>query len=725
MSPALAPAEPAQLQDALRNSFGYDHFRPLQEEAVQAALDERDLLVVMPTGAGKSLCFQLPAALTPGVTLVISPLIALMRDQVDALNHRPAFQRLGCAYLNSGQGLDEQRAVLNDLRGGRIRLLYVAPERFRSPTFLDALRAAQVVRLVVDEAHCISEWGHDFRPDYLALKGVVETLGRPPLTAVTATATRRVQESIVANLGMAEPEVLVGGFNRPNLHLSVHRCKSEGERLERLARALPKLVGLGGSGLIYVATRKQCEEVAELVCDTLAPLGKKGGSYHAGLEPELRNEMQTSWLQGERHVLVCTNAFGMGIDKADVRFVVHCASPDSLENYYQEAGRAGRDGKKSRCVILSHFTDRKTREWFIDNDALTLPDIQTLHRQLCQAGGDDLRLPRGWAMRALGWSEVKTRLALGELERAEVIQRLGETADELQLRLVERRFPPDALRRITDDLARQRKERYRRLDEMTDYCKTTACRRRTILDYFGDREEFAETNFCCDNCERPAPSARDQAILPAAGPVPMPSSIPAGDLHALLQGLDALRPSLGRARLSKLLRGSASQDTERFKSQGHPLYGVLRGASCGAVDTFLNRLIEESLLRQGDEDDYFTCAITQAGRAAWQEQTPLAIPVPGAPRPIARAHAGYALSRSPGTEAEPDADLYDALRNWRRLEASAAALPPYCIFSDKTLTAIARQKPSDLDELRAISGVGNTKLEKFGDAVLQVVGQHV
>ena len=400
MSPALAAPAPAKLQNALHDAFGYDEFRPLQEEAVQAALDGRDLLVVMPTGAGKSLCFQLPAFLSPGVTLVISPLIALMRDQVDALNRRPAFQRLGCACLNSGQSLDEQRTVLSDLRGGRIRLLYVAPERFRSPAFVDALRAATVARLVVDEAHCISEWGHDFRPDYLALKDVVASLGRPPLTAVTATATRRVQQSIVANLGMDGPEVLVGGFNRPNLHLSVHRCKSEGERLERLARALPKLVGLGGSGLIYVATRKQCEEVAELVCDTLAPLGMKGGSYHAGLDPETRTEMQQSWLAGDRQVLVCTNAFGMGIDKADVRFVVHCACPDSLESYYQEAGRAGRDGRKSRCVILYHFTDRKTREWFIDNEAMTTADIQTLHRELCKAGGETLRMTKGWAMRA-------------------------------------------------------------------------------------------------------------------------------------------------------------------------------------------------------------------------------------------------------------------------------------------------------------------------------------
>ncbi len=718
MTVADAPNSTELLHNALRDAFGYDHFRPLQEEAVQAALHGRDVLVVMPTGAGKSLCFQLPAFLTPGVTLVVSPLIALMRDQVDALNRRPAFDRLGCAGLHSGQSLAEQRRVLDDLRRGDVRLLYVAPERFRSPVFLSALRAATVVRLVVDEAHCISEWGHDFRPDYLTLKGVVATLGNPPLTAVTATATRRVQESIVANLGMADPLVLVGGFNRPNLHLSVHRCKNERERLDRLARALPKLSAAGGSGLIYVATRKQCEELAELAADALAPLGKRAGIYHAGLDPDLRTEMQRDWLAGERQVLVCTNAFGMGIDKPDVRFVVHCACPDSIESYYQEAGRAGRDGARSRCVILYHFTDRKTREWFIDNEALTPPDLQNAHRELA-ALGDEPRLPRNWGMRTFQWSDVKTRLALSELERSGLIARVGETSDEIALRLLQRRFPPDALRRITDDLQRQRRERYRRLDEMTDYCKTSVCRRQTILDYFGDREPLPPSAFCCDNCARPAATVSERrSLTPAAGPVPMPLAIAAGDIYALLQGLDALRPSLGRSRLGKLLRGSASKDTEQFKSQGSPLYGALRGASREAVYGFLDRLIAEGLLRQADEDEYFVCAVTQAGRDAWQERPPLEIPAPGAPRPITSRVGAR------DDDAEPDADVYDALRHWRRLEAAAAALPPYCIFGDRTLTAIARDRPQDLSELRAVPGVGDAKLEKYGPAVLQVLARH-
>ncbi|MCA1595790.1 MAG: RecQ family ATP-dependent DNA helicase, partial [Chloroflexi bacterium] len=243
---------PADLTRSLKELFGFDEFRALQREAVTTALEGRDLLLVMPTGAGKSLCFQLPAALSPGVTVVVSPLIALMRDQVSALLSRPEFARLGCACLNSGQSAEEQREVLRRLREGRVRLIYVAPERFRSSGFLDVLGGLPVARFVLDEAHCISEWGHDFRPDYLALGSMIESLGRPPVTAVTATATARVQQSIVKNLNMRSPAIFIGGFNRPNLHFSVYSSRTEQERLEKLGKALPRLAAAGGSGLVYV-----------------------------------------------------------------------------------------------------------------------------------------------------------------------------------------------------------------------------------------------------------------------------------------------------------------------------------------------------------------------------------------------------------------------------------------------------------------------------------------
>ena len=694
------------LLHSLHEFYQYDEFRPLQEEAVEAAVAGRDTLVVMPTGAGKSLCFQLPAALTEGVTVVVSPLIALMRDQVDALNRRPAFARIGCACLTSGQSADEQYDLLRQLRQGRLKLIYIAPERFRSGAFMDALSDIKISRFVVDEAHCISEWGHDFRPDYLSLREVVKTLGSPPLLAATATATTRVQQSIVANLGMRDPLVLVGGFNRPNLHFSLHRCKNESERETRLERALPKLAAMGGSGLIYVATRKQCEKVFEIADAALAKIGQRAGLYHAGLDSDLRTEMQRDWLAGERQVLVATNAFGMGIDKPDVRFVVHCACPDSLESYYQEAGRAGRDGLKSRCVILYHFADRRTREWFIDNEALTVAAVQSAFGQIKIHADKEgtARLPKGWGM-ALGWSDIKTRLALGELERADLVKRVAQTGESVVLTLARLDFPPEARLRIAADLAKQRAERLRRLDEIVDYCKTTHCRRRTVLDYFGDRQEPPPSPFCCDNCESPPPErgAGNGPRLPQAS---MPGAIDSADIYSVLQALDALRPAVGKSRLNKLLRGTGTRD---LPSGGQPLLGLLQGCTRDGVERFFVGLIAEGLMHQGDEDAYFVCTITPKGRAAWTERLPIAV----------------ALPRDPGRWLAGDAggdDVLTELKLWRTSKASQEAVPPFCVFSDKTLMEIARARPQSVDTLLSVPGVGPRKIEKYGGEVLQITG---
>jgi ATP-dependent DNA helicase RecQ len=715
-----AVASPPDLQQTLHDVFGFSEFRALQEDAVRVALDGRDVLVVMPTGAGKSLCFQLPAAMTPGVTVVVSPLVALMRDQIEGLKTRTAFHHLGCAYINSLQAPDEQRLLLDQLREGQLRLVYIAPERFRSPAFIEALRSAQIARFVVDEAHCISEWGHDFRPDYLSLKSITEQLGNPPLMAVTATATRRVQQSIIENLGMREPATFIGGFNRPNLHFAVHRCKSDTDRQERLVRALPKLTAMGGSGLIYVATRKQCEAVAALAARALAPLGRKAAPYHAGMDSSTRNLLQNGWLNGDVQVLVATNAFGMGIDKPDVRFVVHYTYPDSIESYYQEAGRAGRDGRKSRCVILYHFADRRTREWFIENDTMTPDDVRTAHERICAqakvnpagpAGGDMARIPRSWWSQVLGWNEVKTRLALAELERTGTVYRAGETGEETILRIAQRHFPPTALHRINADLERQRDERYRRLDEMVAYCKTALCRRRTTLSYFGDSERPETNGFCCDNCDKLAQAPTAAPVITSSSRrdrVPMPLRVDGSDIHVLLQALDALWPRVGKARLNKLLRASTSKDVQRFKDEKCPLYGALKGCSESQVDDFLSRLIEEGLLHQADEGEYFVCSVTAAGLEAWQAKSPLDITVPG-------------LSHESDAEwSRDESALFETLRRWRRAQAIDENLPPYCILSDRALLEIARQKPQSETTLRGITGIGNAKLEKYGAAILDI-----
>ncbi len=699
----------------LHDTFGFKDFRALQEEAVEAAVAGRDLLMVMPTGAGKSLCFQLPAAVETGVTLVVSPLVALMRDQVEALNSRTAFKQLGCGCINFSQSNEEQWETMQRLREGRLRLLYVAPERFRSAGFMETILSVPVARFVVDEAHCISEWGHDFRPDYLTLQAVIEGLGRPPLTAVTATATPRVQESIVRNLGMRDPAEFVGGFNRPNLHLSVHRFDTEADREEKLRRALPGLAAMGGSGLIYVTTRKQCEAIAEMANGALQPVGATAGPYHAGMEAAARNRLQSGWLAGEVKVLVATNAFGMGIDKPDVRFVVHVGYPETLENYYQEAGRAGRDSGRSRCVILYHFSDRRTREWFIENDAVTTDGLQQAHAALIRlAEGDVAQIGRALWAQQLKWSENKTKLTLGLLEREGLVERLAETADDMTVRVKERSLPAPVLQKMGADLERQRQERYRRLKEMIDYCKTKTCRRISILKYFGDQSKVEAAAYCCDNCDaaqktRANGAVETEAVSSNRSRAPMPKQIERGDIHALLQGLDALFPTVGKARLNKVLRGTDTKFLERAREKDCPVYGIFRGCAASEVDGFLVSLITKKLMVQGDEDEYFVLTVTPAGRLAWKEKHPLEIPVP------------QAFSRGEIMDDTANEELFERLRKWRRGEADSANLPPYCILSDRALLEIARRKPADREALLAVPGVGDQKLSRYGDAVLRVV----
>lgn len=708
----------------------------MQEDAIGAATTGDDVLVVMPTGAGKSLCYQLPAAIADGITLVVSPLVALMRDQVVALQERTTFSEIGCAYLNSSQNASEQREVLDALRNGSLKLLYVAPERFRAAGFVETIKSVKLARFVVDEAHCISQWGHDFRPDYLSLKIAVEALGHPPLTAVTATATKRVQQSIIENLGMREPQVFIGGFDRPNLHFSVVRCANDNERTNKLAKALPKLASRGGSGLIYVATRKQCEEVAALASRVLAPLGIKAASYHAGMEADARNAIQSGWLNNEIHVLVATNAFGMGIDKPNVRYVIHWAYPESPESYYQEAGRAGRDGRKSRCVILYHFADRRLREFFIDNDALTsemfagaLAAINTrlqapappeeqdnfngadFNEPNFNVAGQDVIasdvavIPKNWWRVALGWNEIMSRSIVGKMEHFGLVERLSENADNTVLRVVHKQIAPQLLRTIERHLQNERSERHARLNDMIAFCKSTTCRRRALLEYFGDEHEATPREYCCDVCDAPEKFQKAaSSTLPSAAP-----STRGADIHAILQNLDALRPRVGKAKLEKLLRGAKSKDLEKF-ADDHPLRGVLAGCKSDQVQKFLNELMDEGILAQAGEEEYFVCFLTEKGRVSWQEKQDIPTALP----------RGYVASEILEDD-EPGVELFEELRNWRRRRASEENVPPYCVLGDKTLRAIVALKPLDEDALAQVSGVGPKKLEKYGADILAIV----
>ena len=348
---------PAQAYETLSRQFKHEAFRPGQEEVIRSALAGRNLLVVMPTGSGKSLLYQLPAMLAEGLTLVISPLIALMKDQVDELSRKG----LPATFINSSLGPEEQRRRLSECLQGRIRLLYVAPERLANPGFLALLSQARIARMAVDEAHCISEWGHDFRPDYRRLKGFRERIGQPPVTALTATATPRVQRDIIESLGLRpeEVDIHVRGFDRPNLAIRVAQTPDAGEKMELLRQLVRREQG---TGIIYVGTRRRTEEIAA----QLREVEPETVAYHAGLAPDARSAAQERFLTGKARVAVATLAFGMGIDKRDVRFVVHFNYPGSVEQYYQEIGRAGRDGLPSRCVLFYSSEDRFLHEFFLD-----------------------------------------------------------------------------------------------------------------------------------------------------------------------------------------------------------------------------------------------------------------------------------------------------------------------------------------------------------------------
>lgn len=350
---------PQRLDDHLRQRFGFEQFRVGQREVIEAALAGRDALVVMPTGQGKSLCFQMPAALAPGLTVVVSPLIALMKDQVDALRAKG----IAASAFHSGLSGQERDRILQDLKLARLRLLYLAPERVQHGWFVRMLRTAAVSRFVVDEAHCISRWGHDFRPDYLRLRDLRAELADPPCLALTATATVQVQQDICEKLSLRSPLRVVTGFHRPNLRFSVERCDSTEDKHRALERLLDE--ASAGSAIVYCATRRHVEEVAAKLQDSALQRSAAVGYYHAGLEDDMRASVHDRFLGGSIKTLVATNAFGMGIDKPDVGLVAHYDLPGSVEAYYQEAGRAGRDGNIARCTLLFHHRDVKTQEFFI------------------------------------------------------------------------------------------------------------------------------------------------------------------------------------------------------------------------------------------------------------------------------------------------------------------------------------------------------------------------
>ena len=676
---ALSDATPAPtggmaLDEVLRR-LGITALRPGQDRAISAALARLDTVVVMATGSGKSLCYQAPAMVLGGLSLVVSPLIALIEDQHAALTRAG----LPAAMLSSQMDEAAQRAVLDRVRGGDSLLLYVAPERFNSASFTQAVAARGVELFVVDEAHCVSEWGHDFRPDYRRVGEFRDRVGARATVALTATATPPVRSDIEARLGLRAPVRVSTGFDRPNITYDALSLAGRGTEARKAAALRRALTEVGdGPAIIYCGTRRACDQLA----DELREEGRRTASYHAGRSD--RSVTQAAFMSGEVQVMCATNAFGMGVDKPDVRLVAHWAAPDSLEQYYQEAGRAGRDGEQSRALLLAASTDIGRIKNRIGSARLDAGEVDALLARLGAAAdsGGAFALPPN----AL---DDRGRFALAMAER------IGALTTEpggrgVRGRLQAAQLDREATENLDHQVGRELKRRWRALDALTDYAEGERCRRAAILAYFGDDAEGAPEERCCDVCRPPSPDFAAPAPQVAARPAPVDPR--EGLEHADRELLDALRRwRKGVAdELGWPAFRIASNRTLREIAVRRPTDGDALEAVHGAGPR----------LREGHAEEILRIV----GAAAPREG---AVP---APSPARRRRAPVAASDDPA---------FERLREWRRERADDR--PAYTVCTDATLAEIVRRMPDGQSALSAIRGVGPAFLERHSESLFVVL----
>lgn len=602
-------------EQALKILFGYDSFRAGQKSVIDSILAGRDAFAVMPTGAGKSVCYQIPAVLLPGITLVISPLISLMQDQVKALNEAG----VQAAFINSSLSEKDYNETIRKARQGTYKIIYIAPERLVTEGFLALAKSVPVSMVTVDEAHCISQWGQDFRPSYMKIVEFVKTLEkRPIISAFTATATETVREDIICTLGLQNPFTLVNGFDRENLFFQVDKPKNKEQYILKYISEHS-----GDSGIIYCATRKNVDNIYEL----LKGKGVSVGKYHAGMSAEERKKMQDDFVFDYTSIVVATNAFGMGIDKSNVRFVIHYNMPQSMENYYQEAGRAGRDGLDAKCILLFSPQDIVINRFLLD------------HKEMQDLDPSD-----------------------------------RETVRERDAR---------------------------RLQVMERYCYTTECLRNYILKYFGENPEKPCQD--CGNC------LREFETLDMT--------------EAAKKVINCVYEAKGRYGRQIIIDTVAGANTARLEEIGaarYKSYGVLAGTNKNLLRRLIEQLVLEGYLRVGD---YQVLKLGDISGLKNPEAS-VFVKITDEDKQPEKAAKTKKKAKSVETLTSSGYKLFERLKKLRLEIAREESMPPYIIFSDKTLIDMAAKKPSSKPEMLDVSGVGENKFAKYGERFLEVIEEY-